>query len=409
MAQIRPFLSGRPPKALAARVASVPYDVVDTAEARALAAGNEVSFLHVCRPEIDLPEGTDLYADAVYAKGRENLDRFYAEGTLVHDPVPRLFVYRQTWRGRKQDGLVAACAVDDYDRDVIRKHEKTRPDKENDRVRHLVTQSAHAEPVFLTYRSVAAVDAKVAGVTSLPPEYDFEAPDGVRHTLWIVPEADVRFFVEAFARIPYLYVADGHHRSASASRARAALKSKKGDLPPDHPVHWFPATLFPDGELAILPYNRVVKDLGGRSPGEFLTAVSASFRIRHGAGAVPEQKGDVRMFFSGAWHRLETIRPVDTSDPIGSLDVSVLQDRLLLPALGIADQRTDKRIDFVGGIRGTDELEARVKSGRAAVAFSMFPVTVGELMAIADSGNVMPPKSTWFEPKLRSGLFVHRF
>ncbi len=409
MAQIRPFLSGRPPKALAARVASVPYDVVDTAEARALAAGNAVSFLHVCRPEIDLPEGTDLYADAVYARGRENLDRFYAEGTLVHDPVPRLLVYRQTWRGRKQDGLVAACAVDDYDRDVIRKHEKTRPDKENDRVRHLVTQSAHAEPVFLTYRAVPAVDAKVAGVTARPPEYDFEAPDGVKHTLWIVPEADAGFFVEAFGKIPYLYVADGHHRSASASRARAALRAKKGDLPPDDPVHWFPATLFPDGELAILPYNRVVKDLGGKSPGEFLTAVSAAFRIRHGAGPVPERKGDVRMYFSGAWLRLEPIQPVDASDPIGSLDVSVLQDRLLHPALGIADQRTDKRIDFIGGIRGTDELEARVKSGRAAVAFSMYPVTVGELMAIADSGNVMPPKSTWFEPKLRSGLFVHRF
>jgi uncharacterized protein (DUF1015 family) len=409
MTQIRPFLAGRPPKGLAARVASVPYDVVDTKEARALAEGNPQSFLHVCRPEIDLPEGTDLYADAVYAKGRANLDHFYAQGTLVHDATPRLYVYRQTWRGRRQDGLVAACSVDDYDRDLIRKHEKTRPDKENDRVRHLLAQSAHAEPVFLTYRAVEAIDAKVREVTSTPAEYDFDAPDGVRHTLWLVPEGEAAFFVEAFGNVPCLYVADGHHRSASASRARAALRDKDPLLSRDHPVNWFPATIFPDRELAILPYNRVVKDLGGKSPGEFLAAVREVFRIRHGEGPEPAGKGDVRMYFSGAWHHLEPIAPVDAGDPIGSLDVSVLADRLLAPILGIADQRTDKRIDFVGGIRGTKELEARVDSGRAAVAFSMYPTTVAELMAIADAGAIMPPKSTWFEPKLRSGLFVHRF
>ncbi len=409
MANIRPFPSGRPPKNLASRVASVPYDVVDTKEALALAEGNPVSFLHVCRPEIDLSPGTDLYADAVYAKGRENLDRFYADGTLAADPEPRLLVYRQTWRGRKQDGLVAACAVDDYDADLIRKHEKTRADKENDRVRHLLAQSAHAEPVFLTYRADPALDAKVAEVTSRPPEYDFTAPDSVRHTLWVVPGTENRFFVDAFAKIPYLYVADGHHRTASASRARAALREKDPRLAADHPVNWFPATIFPDRELAILPYNRVVKDLGGTSPGEFLAAVGQAFRIRHGEGAEPKGKGDVRMFFSGGWHRLEPIAPVNPRDPIGSLDVSILQDRLLGPVLGIADPRTDKRVDFVGGIRGTGELEGRVTSGRAAVAFSMFPTTVAELMAIADAGAIMPPKSTWFEPKLRSGLFVHRF
>ncbi len=409
MAHIKPFPSGRPPVALASRVASVPYDVVDTVEARALAEGNPVSFLHVCRPEIDLPPGTDLYSDAVYAKGRENLDRFFAEGTLVADAEPRLFVYRQTWRGRSQDGLVATCAVDDYDADVIKKHEKTRADKENDRVRHLLTQSAHAEPVFLTYRAVPDVDAKIREVTSRAPEYDFEAPDGVRHTLWIVPEGANTFFVDAFARVPLLYVADGHHRTASASRARAALRGTNSSLSADHPVNWFPATIFPDRELAILPYNRVVKDLGGKSPGEFLAAVGGAFRIRHGEGAEPGGKGDIRMFFSGGWHRLEAIAPVDARDPIGSLDVSVLQDRLLAPVLGVADPRTDTRIDFVGGIRGTAELEGRVKSGRAAVAFSMYPTTVAELMAIADAGAIMPPKSTWFEPKLRSGLFVHRF
>jgi uncharacterized protein (DUF1015 family) len=409
MIRIRPISCGRPPKALAAKVASVPYDVVDTREARELAAGNPVSFLHVCRPEIDLPEGTDPYADAVYRKGRENLDRFYAEGTLREDPVPRFFVYRQTWRGRKQDGLVAGCSVDDYDGDVIKKHEKTRPDKENDRVKHLVTQSAHAEPVFLTYRAVPAVDAKVAEVTAGDPEFDFEAPDGVRHTLWLVPVAADDFFAGAFARIPALYVADGHHRCASASRARAALRAENPVLAPDHPVNWFPAAIFPDRELAILPYNRVVRDLGGKAPDSFLAAVGGAFRVRAGAGPEPARKGDFRMFFGGAWHALEPIAPVDLRDPIGSLDVSVLQDRLLGPVLGIGDPRTDKRIDFVGGIRGTKELEARVTAGRDAVAFSMFPTTLAELLAIADAGATMPPKSTWFEPKLRSGLFVHRF
>ena len=269
MAQIRPFPSSRPSPERARDVASVPYDVVDTKEALELAAGNPASFLHVCRPEIDLPEGISLYSDPVYAKGRENLDRFEADGTLVPDPVPRLLVYRQTWRGAAQDGLVAACAVDDYDSDVIKKHEKTRKDKEDDRTKHLLVQAAHAEPVFLTYRATDAIDARVAKVTAAPPGIDFEAVDGVRHTLWAVPEEDQTFFVEAFASIPVLYVADGHHRSASASRARAAMK-EKGPVGPEHPVQWFPAAIFPDRELRILPYNRLVKDLLGRTPDEFL-------------------------------------------------------------------------------------------------------------------------------------------
>ena len=409
MAEIRPFPSGRPPKALAERVASVPYDVVDTAEASKLAEGNPVSFLHVCRPEIDLPSGTDVHSEPVYAKGRENLDRLYAEGTLLPDETPRLLVYRQTWRGRKQDGLVAACSVDDYDADVIKKHEKTRKDKEDDRVRHLMTQSAHAEPVFLTYRAVPEVDARVAAVTSREPEFDFVAPDGVGHTLWVVPAPDEALFVEAFRAIPVLYVADGHHRSASASRARAALRERLGSLPAEHPVNWFPATVFPDRELRILPYNRLVKDLNGRSAEAFLDEVRKSFAVTEAAGPEPERKGDVRMYLGGRWCGLVPREPVDPADPIGSLDVSVLQERLLAPLLGIGDPRTDKRIDFVGGIRGTDELVRRVDSGAFAVAFSMYPTTVAELMAIADAGATMPPKSTWFEPKLRSGLFVHRF
>ncbi len=410
MARIRPFRSARPPRTLAARVASVPYDVVDTKEARALAAGNPISFLHVCRPEIDLDDRVDIHADAVYEKGRENLDRFLADGTLALDPVPRLLVYRQTWRGRSQDGFVAACSVDDYDADVIRKHEKTRKDKEDDRVRHLLTQSAHAEPVFLTYRAVDAIDARVARITATPPEFDFEAPDSVRHTLWIVPESDVAFFLSAFAAVPLLYVADGHHRSASASRARAALRERAGGaLPDDHPVNWFPAAIFPDKELAILPYNRVVKDLNGMSKEGFLGRVSERFDLKPAESPEPRQRGTFTMFFEGNWRTLTPREPVAASDPIASLDVSLLQDRLLSPVLGIGDPRTDPRIDFVGGIRGTRELEERVTSGRGAVAFAMYPTQISDVMAIADAGVTMPPKSTWFEPKLRSGLFVHRF
>ncbi len=411
MAQIRPFPSSRPAPSRAREIASVPYDVIDTNEARALAAGNPVSFLHVCRPEIDLPEGTSLYSDPVYARGRENLDRFESEGTLAPDPAPRLLVYRQTWRGASQDGLVAACSVDDYDADVIKKHEKTRKDKEDDRTKHLIVQSAHAEPVFLTYRATDAIDARVAKVTAAQPEIDFEAADGVRHSLWVVPGEDAPFFVEAFAAVPFLYVADGHHRCKSASRARAAL-AEKGPLGPDHPVQWFPATIFPDRELRILPYNRLVKDLLGRTPEAFLSEVGKAFRVSEAAGAKPAEpagKGEFRMFLAGRWYALEPKEPVPAGDPIRSLDVSILQERLLDPILGIQDPRTDKRIDFVGGIRGTGELEKRVGSGAFAVAFSMHPTTVAELMAIADAGETMPPKSTWFEPKLRSGLFVHRF
>jgi uncharacterized protein (DUF1015 family) len=410
MARIRPFPSGRPPRKLAARVASVPYDVVDTREARALSAGNPLSFLHVCRPEIDLPEDVDIHSESVYAMGRRNLDGFYANGTLESDPVPRLLVYRQMWRGRKQDGLVAVCSVDDYDAEVIRKHEKTRRDKEDDRVRHLLAQSAHAEPVFLTYRASDAIDARVGRVTAAPPEFDFEAPDGVKHTLWIVPEDDAAFFVASFAAVPLLYVADGHHRCASAARARAALKERLGGtLPDEHPVNWFPATIFPDRQLAILPYNRVVKDFGGKKTGDFLEGVGKRFSIAPALGASPSRKGEFCMFFEETWQALTPRELVDRADPIGSLDVSILQDRLLGPVLGIGDPRTDPRVDFVGGIRGTGELEERVRTGRGAVAFSMFPTSLAEVMAIADAGATMPPKSTWFEPKLRSGLFVHRF
>src|ERR1017187_6650244 len=409
MARIRPFPSGRPPRKLASRAASVPYDVVDTREARALAAGNALSFLHVCRPEIDLPEDFDIHDEAVYAKGRENLDGFYANGTLESDPVPRLLVYRQTWRERTQNGLVAACSGDDYDAGGIRKHEKTRPDKEDDRVRHLLAQSAHAEPVFLTYRAADAIDGRVARVTAASPEFDFEAPDGVRHTLWVVPEGDIAFFVASFAAVPLLYVADGHHRCASAARARATLKEKLGTLPDEHPVNWFPATIFPDNQLAILPYNRVVKDLGGLGEEDYLRKVRERFDVRRAEAPEPRRRGEFSLFFKETWQTLTPKEPITGLDPVSSLDVSILQDRLLGPVLGIGDPRTDPRIDFVGGIRGTGELEERVRSGRGAVAFSMFPTSLAEVMAIADGGATMPPKSTWFEPKLRSGLFVHRF
>jgi uncharacterized protein (DUF1015 family) len=405
MARIRPFRSGRPPKALASRVASVPYDVVDTKEARALAAGNSVSFLHVCRPEIDLPETTDIHADEVYAKGRENLDRFFADGTLAEDPVPRILIYRQTWRGRSQDGFVAACSVDDYDTDVIRKHEKTRKDKEDDRTRLIDTISADTGPVFLTYRDEPAVNALVAQLVQTPPRHDFTAPDGIRHTVWRIPGGAE--WVAAFGRVPCLYIADGHHRAASAARVARLRRSRNPQHTGTEDYNWFLCVIFPAGELKILPYNRHVLDLHGATPTAFLEKVKATFGLEAGAAPSPTDGGRVSMYLGGKWYGLRC--PVDSqADPVSRLDVSVLQDKLLAPLLGIDDPRTSKRIDFVGGIRGPGELVKRVDA-HGGVAFSMYPTTVAQLMAIADAGQIMPPKSTWFEPKLRSGLFVHTF
>ncbi len=406
--RLHPFRALRPPAGLAARVASVPYDVVNRDEAAALAAGNPQSFLHVGRPDIDLPPDTDPHDDRVYAQGRRALDRFLAEGTLVRDAEPGLFLYRQEWRGRAQTGIVACVHVDDYERDLIRKHEKTRRDKEDDRTRHVLELRAHAEPVFLTYRAEAAVDALVAREAAAAPLYDFTLEDGVRHVVWRV--ADPAALVAAFGSVPLAYVADGHHRSASAWRAGVERKRANAAHTGDEEYNWFLAVLFPSDQLRILPYNRVVRDLNGLAPDAFRRRLAALGRLEPTEAPEPPSAGAFGVFLEGAWWRL-TLDPatIPHGDPIRSLDCSLLQERVLAPILGVADPRTDTRIDFVGGIRGTAELERRVRSGEMAVAFALHPTSLAQLLAVSDAGEVMPPKSTWFEPKLRSGLFVHEF
>ncbi len=403
--RFRPFRAVRPAPELAARVAAVPYDVVSREEAAELARDNPHSFLHVGRSDIDLPPDVDPYDPRIYARAREALERFLGDGTLVRDREPALFLYRQVMDGRAQTGIVGCVHIDDYERDVIRKHEKTRQDKEDDRTRHVLTLNANAEPVFLTYRGERELDALIEAGTRGEPLYDFTAPDGVRHTVWRV--ADPGPFVRAFGRVPHAYVADGHHRSASAWRAGRELRARHPGRA-DAEYEWFLAVLFPAAQLRILPYNRVVKDLNGLSPAEVLARLREVGTVTPTEDAVPPGPGTFCAYLEGGWHRVE-LPPatIDRSDPIASLDVSLLQERVLGPILGIGDPRTDKRMDFVGGIRGTAELERRVDRGDAEIAFSLHPTTLEQLMAVSDAGRVMPPKSTWFEPKLRSGLFVH--
>jgi uncharacterized protein (DUF1015 family) len=404
--RLNPFRAIRPRPDLAAQVASVPYDVVNRGEAAELARGNPHSFLHVGRSDIDLPEDVDPYDPRIYRRAREALDELLARGTLLRDTEPRLFVYRQVMDGRSQTGVVGCVHVDDYEQDLIRKHEKTRQDKEDDRTRHVLALNANAEPVFLTYRGRADIDRMVEGVTSSAPLYDFTAPDGVRHTVWPVPDA--RALARAFGPIPHAYVADGHHRSASAWRAGKELRARSPSHRGDEEYNWFLAVLFPSDQLRILPYNRVVRDLDDQTPALVLERLRGLGKLSAATHPVPERSGVFCIYLDGRWHRLELDQAgIDRSAPIASLDVSLLQDRVLSPILGIGDPRTDKRIDFVGGIRGTEELERRVRSGEMAIAFSLFPTTLDQLMAVSDAGHVMPPKSTWFEPKLRSGLFVH--
>jgi len=404
--RLHPFRALRPRPELADQVAAVPYDVVNRSEAAQQARGNPRSFLHVGRSEIDLPPDVDPYDSRVYLRAREALDEFLRHGTLVRDGEPALYLYRQTMEGRDQVGVVGCVHVDDYERDLIRKHEKTRPDKEDDRTRHVLALNANAEPVFLTYRGREEIDRAVAPVLASPPLFDFAAADGVRHTVWRVP--DPAGLVRAFERVPHAYVADGHHRSASAWRAGKELRARNPNHRGDEEYNWFLAVLFPSDQLRILPYNRVVKDLNRLSPGELLAKLARVGSVGRTDRPEPERSGVFCFYLDGAWYRLE-LDPamVDARDPIGSLDVSLLQDRVLGPILGIGDPRTDKRIDFVGGIRGTSELERRVDSGEMAIAFSLYPTSLEQLMAVSDAGQVMPPKSTWFEPKLRSGLFVH--
>jgi uncharacterized protein (DUF1015 family) len=403
MAALAPFRALRPASSAAARVAAVPYDVVNTEEARALAAGNPLSFLHVSRAEIDLPEGTSPYGDDVYALAVKNFDRLKNDAPLLVEDTPTLYAYQQRMGAHSQVGLTGCFAVDDYDRDVIRKHEHTRPDKEDDRTRHLLALRAQTGPVFLTYRSRPVIDALISRVIGETPLYDFTAADGVQHTMWKVDPADGHQLVMAFDAVPALYIADGHHRAASAARARrhlAGATGSRGDW------DWFLAVAFPDVQLQILPYNRVIRDLAGKTPAEFMGSLRHRFTIKEGP-ASPVRRGEVAMFLDGRWHTIVLGDPAVTATPAERLDVTRLQEAVIGPLLLIGDVRTDKRIDFVGGARGTAELESRVSSGAAAVAFSLYPVDVQDLMAITDAGGIMPPKSTWFEPKLRDGLLSH--
>jgi uncharacterized protein (DUF1015 family) len=405
MAVVRPFRALRPPPERAAAVAAVPYDVVNSSEAARLAEGNPLSFLHVSRPEIDLPADTDPYADEVYAKAAENFQKLIETCPLTLDEQPGMYLYRQRMGPHEQTGLVCCCSIDEYDNDLIKKHEKTRRDKEDDRTRHLLALGAQTGLVFLTYRGTDEIDSLVGEACAAEPLYGFVAADGISHTVWHVPDADR--FVSAFGNVPCLYVADGHHRSASASRARAQLAAESPNHTGKEDYNFVLAVVFPADQLQVLPYNRVVKDLNGHSPGELLDLAGSRFDVTAGANPAPE-RGSFAMYLAGQWYGLTPhAGSVDLSDPISSLDVSVLQDRLLGPVLGVGDPRVDKRIDFVGGVRGTDELVRLVDSGAAAVAFSLHPTTVEDLMRIADAGEIMPPKSTWFEPKLRDGLVCH--
>jgi uncharacterized protein (DUF1015 family) len=386
----------------------VPYDVVNTDEARALAAGNPLSFLHVSRAEIDLPAGADPYADAVYQRAAANFASL-REASLILEGEPSLYFYRLQMGTHQQTGLAGCFSIDEYDRDVIKKHERTRRDKEDDRTKHMLTLGAQTGPVFLTYRAAADVAAIEHRVTAGAPLVDFQAVDGVRHTLWHIPPGDRDELVAAFGRLPALYIADGHHRAASAARARTEIKEGRAKATPlgdGAGCDTVMAVAFPHDQMQVLAYNRTVKDLAGLTPDQFLAAVKAQFSATEGP-ALPARRGDIAMYLAGTWRTLRPLTPPDPKDAIASLDVSVLQDRLLAPVLKIADVRTDKRIDFIGGARGTAALAQAVDSGRAAVAFSMFPVSVADLMAVSDAGAIMPPKSTWFEPKLRDGLLSH--
>jgi uncharacterized protein (DUF1015 family) len=405
MATIRPFHALRPLPANVDRVSAVPYDVVNTDEARALAAGNPLSFLHVSRAEIDLPASTDPYSDAVYSRALENFANLRASVPLTVDDQPAVYFYRLRMGNHQQTGLAACYSVDEYDRDLIKKHERTRRDKEDDRTRHISTLRAQTGPVFLTYRASRAIDSVADRVTSTPPLFDFEAVDKVRHTVWRVTGADMEALVEAYGELPCLYIADGHHRAASAARTRKYLAEKEPGTAHEE-ADWMLAVAFPDNQTQILPYNRVVKDLAGQTPEALLAELKRRFQLGEGEPD-PKKKGEVSIYLAGRWYALRLKGQAGAADIGSTLDVSLLQEQLLSPLLKIGDSRTDKRIDFVGGIRGTGELEKLVKEGKAAVAFSMFPVGVDDLMRIADAGEIMPPKSTWFEPKLRDGLLIH--
>lgn len=410
MSLIRAFTGLRPATGRSEDVVAPPYDVVNEAEARALVVGRPWSFLHISRPEVDLPEGTDPYAAEVYAKGRENLEHMVQQGVLDRESAPSYYVYRLTMGDHVQTGLVAAASVTAYDTDRIKKHEFTRPVKEDDRVRNIDTLNAQTGPVFLVYPSTESIDSILSDVSTAVPDVDVIAADRVRHELWAVSdEPVVAALTREFEALDALYVADGHHRSAAASRVAATRKAANPDHNGEESYNYFLTVIFPHNQMQILDYNRVIKDLNGLQRDEFLARIESAFTLEQSAAPVkPETSGVYGMYLEGQWYRL-TIKPalVPRDDPVARLDVSLLQDNLIEPLLGISDPRRDNRIDFVGGIRGLGELEKRVATGDWQVAFSLYPTTMEALMAVADAGEVMPPKSTWFEPKLADGLVSH--
>lgn len=410
MATLRPFRAWRPKPEFAAEVAAKPYDVLNSDEARAEVQGHPLSFLHVGKPEVDLDPSIDIHDAQVYDKGRANLQQLIADGVLAEDPAPCLYLYAQTMGAHTQYGLVGCAAVEEYWNDTIKKHEHTRKDKEEDRCNHVRVTNAHTGPIFLTYPDSAEIDAIVDDVRAAAPVTDHVAPDGIRHQTWVIgDQGTIDRLQRLFAAVPNLYVADGHHRSAAAAivgRERAAANPAHTG---EEEYNFFLAVFFPATQLRIMDYNRVVKDLNGLDAAAFMKKLSERFTVQPADAAVhPPRKGTFGMYMDGTWYQLEAESALNENpDPVERLDVAIMQNYILRPILGIDDPRTDKRIDFVGGIRGLGELERRVDSGEMAVAFSMHPTSIGELMAIADAGQVMPPKSTWFEPKLRDGLFVH--
>ena len=413
MATIKPFRGLRPPRELVEQVESRPYDVLDSEEARAEAGNNEKSLYHIIKPEIDFPVGTSEYDPRVYEQAAKNFKKFQDNGWLVQDEQEMYYIYAQTMNQKTQFGLVVGALVEDYMSGVIKKHELTRRDKEEDRMKHVRATNANMEPVFFAYKDNEVIDSLVARYAQGQPEYDFVAPiDGFRHRLWLVKDkADIQTITETFARIPYMYIADGHHRSAAAALVGAEKAKQNPNHRGDEEYNYFMAVCFPASQLTILDYNRVVSDLNGRTPEEFLAALAEDFDIeccgkerRH-----PSRKHQFALYLDGYWYQL-TLHDglADDSDPIGGLDVSVSSNIILDKLLGITDLRGDKRIDFVGGLRGYEELERRVDSGEMKMALALYPVSMDEIMNIADNGKIMPPKATWFEPKLRSGIVVHK-
>ncbi len=402
MAIVNPFKAWRPKPEFTSKIASVPYDVINTEEASSMAEDNPLSFLHVIRPEIDLPPETDIYSEEVYQKGKENLDALLASHEMVQDSDEALYIYKLTWKGKSQTGIFGCVSVDEYDNNIILKHELTRPDKEDDRTKHLLTLQAHPEPVMFTFNDEAGISSLIEKASTDAPLYDFTAVDGVQHTIWKVQDSES--LSNAFKKIPVLYVADGHHRCASASRAAHALRAKASGSNEPQNYDFFPSVLFPRHEMDILAYNRIVYSI----PDDFKSRLKETFELRENANPVPNQKGDLALYMDGSWVGV-SLPETQRSTVADHLDVARLQEFILEPYLNITDPRKDKNIHFVGGIRGTQELERLVDSGKVDLGISMYPTSIEELMAVSDAGLLMPPKSTWFEPKLRSGLLIHTF